>query len=462
MRSPRKSAPTWLSVFALALLVSSAVLLIGARSAQASPQTRVALGGQPVGAALDFSNHDIYIANTKGYVLVFDPGTNTVVKNITTGGRPTYIAYDNATDDLFVTNSSDVIVISGSTNAVVGKILTPNYSPIGIVAGNGEVFVTGAYGVLKVVNTTTLNVMANIVVPSAPPGIPAYDPVNNRVYVPDLVYNGNYGTQVSVVDLGTRTVVDNVTVPNGPFLAAYGFGKVYVTEVNASDLTVIDPASNRVVSTIKTDYGGDGVAFTYRPAIVESASLAIFGGPSEMGSITFLDPFTGLSYQVVVDDYGPAFAIYDPWNSAFYVIDYEGYIEVFPWNDSTNTTVSSTTPTTSTTASTTTTTTPTSMSTSTTSSSSIPTTSSSGTPTTTSGSTATSISTTSPSTSSSATTTTSTTSQSTTPAGSGNPIPDWIFYLLLLLILGAILYGYWRYRKGSNKDDTMMKAKPQT
>jgi hypothetical protein len=393
------------------LLLSSTVLFVVSPRAVFAQPPQIDLGGHPVGAAFDFSNHDIYIADN-GYVLVFNPSANSIVKNITTGGSLAYIAYDNATSDLFITNSSNLVVISGSNSTVVGKVPTPGFDPYGIVAGNGAVYVTGSLtlggGMLKVIDTRSLKVVANVTLPSSFPGIPAYDPIENRIYVPDYTANGGYGNQTSVVSLSTNAIVANITTPNGPFFAGYGFGKVFVTEATASAVEIIDPVTDTVTGHLNTGFAPDGVAFA-------SGSFPLIGvssyGTGGTGLTNFFDPFTDEVVDVFTTPNGPQFIIYDHFLEAFFVLQYDGYMQEY---------ADSEIETTSTTGASSTTSTPTSSAPTTTTTTISTTTSSSSSTTTTGG---TSISPTTQSTetssSSSVSQTSTTSSQSTTSEGGG-------------------------------------------
>ncbi|HMD78938.1 MAG TPA: YncE family protein, partial [Nitrososphaerales archaeon] len=435
---PRKSAPTWLSLAVIVVLVTSSVLVIGSKVVFAQQPPQVKLSGHPQGAALDFANHDLYIANNNGYVLVFDPSTNAIVANITTHGTLRYIAYDNATGHLYATNNTGVVIIDGVTNSVMGKVSTPNFYPYGVTPGNGEVFVTGSTSLggseVKVINTQTETVTANITVPSSYPAFVAYDSKDNRLYVADYFQGGGYGNQTSVVDLSTNKVVANITVPNGPFAVAYGFGKVYVSEAIASTVAVIDPATNKVVANLSVGYAPDGIAFSGDPLIGVSSY-----GTGGIGVTSFVDPFTDELVGIFTTPNGPQLIIYDHLLMEFFVVEYDGYIQGYEQSEigNSSTTTTTTSPQSSTTSSTT----------STTSTSSTTTTTTTSTTASPSSSPTTSTEVTSVTSSSSVSTASSTSSQSTTSEGGGGlGIFDYLGIGVVLLL--ALLFG-WLFYSGN-------------
>lgn len=292
-------------------------------AASQPPQTK--LSGHPQGAALDYANHDIYIANNNGYVLVFDPSSGTIVKNITTRGSLSYIAYDNATTNLYAANTTSIVVISGSSNSVVGSIKTGTFVPYGVAAGVGEVFVTGSAptsGMVEVLNTRTGTIAATVDVPAAFVGTPAYDSKDNLLYVPDYQTSSGYGNTTSVIDLATDRVVASIFVPNGPFYAAYGFGKVYVAEGGGSQVAVIDPSTNKVVASLSVGSAPDGIAFAGDPLIAVSSY-----GSTGLGTTNFIDPFTDEPVGYVQTPNGPQLVIFDWYLGEFFVVQYDGFLQ---------------------------------------------------------------------------------------------------------------------------------------
>ena len=301
--------------------------MVSTASVYAATPPEVKLSGAPQGAALDYANHDIYIANNNGYVLVFDPSTGSIAKNITTRGSLTYIAYDNATTNLYAANTTNIVVISGSSNTVISSVPTPSFVPYGITAGIGEVFVTGSgttTGIVEVLNTKTGAITATINVPATFVGAPAYDSRDNRLYVPDYQTATGYGNATSVVDLSTDTVVASVFVPNGPFYAAYGFGKVYVAEGGGSAVAVIDPSTNKVIASLNVGSGPDGIAFAGDPLIAVSSY-----GSNGLGTTNFIDPNTDEPVGYVMTSHGPQLVIFDWLTGGFYVVQYDGYLQEY-------------------------------------------------------------------------------------------------------------------------------------
>ena len=98
------------------------------------------------------------------------------------------------------------------------------------------------------------------------PGNPArlYSSDRERHYAAaDLVYVTNASsTSVSVIDTATNRVVTNIPVRNAPFgVAVHPVGSfVYVVNYGSDDMSVINTTTNTVVSTIPVGTGPSGVA----------------------------------------------------------------------------------------------------------------------------------------------------------------------------------------------------------
>jgi YVTN family beta-propeller protein len=83
---------------------------------------------------------------------------------------------------------------------------------------------------------------------------------------------------VSVIDLRTNSVVKNITVGLQPTAILAAGGHVYVANSNSDSVSVIDPATNRVVHTLRiqafpgASFGSspNGLAFTSREELAVS------------------------------------------------------------------------------------------------------------------------------------------------------------------------------------------------
>jgi len=203
-------------------------------------------------------------------------------------------------------------MIDLSSNTLIGSIpisAYPNAEPGYVaVAGNRAYLAlnSGSDGKLGVLNTDNNSVLAYVPVGPAPFGVGF---VTNKVYVSNEVFwsNGDPAT-VKVVDAGTNTVTNSITVGRGPSQVATDSisGRVYVanncsTGPNCAEgdvanplksLSVIDSATDTVAATVPLPYFPNSVALAANRAYVctgPSIEVIDLSSNSVMASIPVLD-----------------------------------------------------------------------------------------------------------------------------------------------------------------------------
>jgi YVTN family beta-propeller protein len=207
-------------------------------------------------------------------------------------GQPTRMAISNGKAYITRANNGSggaLTVLDLATNAVTGNISMsafPSGQPHYVtVSGNRAYLALGNLspsGQLAVINTDNNTVLNFIPVGVEPFGVGF---VGSKGYVSNSVYwsNGDPAT-VTVVDASSNTVTKTITVGRGPTAVAADAdtGKVYVTNPcngapNCSDqdtpnplksLSVIDSASDTVVTTIPLPYNPGAVALAGNRAYV--------------------------------------------------------------------------------------------------------------------------------------------------------------------------------------------------
>jgi YVTN family beta-propeller protein len=212
----------------------------------------VAVGNQPLGAAVHPAGNRAYVTNQvpAGTVSVIDTAINGVVATVTVGARPSGAAVKPPGDRVYVTNRDDknVSVIDTTTNAVVATIPVGN-NPLGIAidpAGTPAYVVNNGDNDVSVIDTTTNTVVATIPVGNDPSHV-TVGPNGRRAYV-----SNSSNASVSVIDSGFQSVVATIPVGNIPEGVAVdpGGNRLYVANSGPNSVTVVDTASNAVVATV--------------------------------------------------------------------------------------------------------------------------------------------------------------------------------------------------------------------
>lgn len=165
------------------------------------------------------SRQRVYVADsTSALVLVIDAKTNTIVASIPVGTQPFAVAVSPDGRRLYVANRLD---------GTVSVIDTKTNKPIGLVNG--------------------LDLPTDL----------AITPDGTRVYVTNM---GNTTNTVSAIDTRTKTVVATIGVGVAPFGIAItpDGGRAYVINSQSGSVSVINVATNMVLTTIQVGGGGSG------------------------------------------------------------------------------------------------------------------------------------------------------------------------------------------------------------
>lgn len=263
------------------------VIVVNASTRAVAKDIFVGAYSSPIGLAYDLSNGHLYVADVAtSHVTVIDTATDTVLGNVTVGFGPSAIAFDGAKGTLYVANynSNNVTVIDGATDRVVANIGL-GVQPSDIAYSNqGKLYVTqpNAHNV-SVIDDSTNTVAHSIALGStAHPGFIAYDGPTGDLYVS----NGSAGVSgpgilgnVLVIDGGTDTLVDKVTVGSTP-AGIVGDpstpdGNVFVANVYSANLTEIRGTTNTVVDNITV--GVTPAFFAYDPANDRAFVTNVYG-----------------------------------------------------------------------------------------------------------------------------------------------------------------------------------------
>ncbi|PWB63199.1 MAG: hypothetical protein C3F16_05490 [Betaproteobacteria bacterium] len=204
-----------------------------------------------------------YVPNSgSGNTSVIDTATNTVVATIPgTGTNPGGMAMDPAGAFAYLADISNsaIYVIARATNTVAATIPIGGSSvALAVNPAGTRLYVSNRLGrSLDVVDTATRTVVASTPLGgSANPWAVAVNPAGTRAYVVDSGTSPSTG-KLHVVDLATNTLLASLSLPVAatPYdVAVNSTGtRVYVAH-EFLGISVIDPTTNTVVTTIGTGF----------------------------------------------------------------------------------------------------------------------------------------------------------------------------------------------------------------
>ncbi len=307
-------------VIASVLAVAGLFTLLHYRSPSA-----VAVGGGPLGVAVDPGTRTIYVANGFDDTMsVIDGKTNTVTATVAVGDYPHGVAVDPGTHTVYVTNTDadTVSVIDGTTNTVTATVAVGKYPrKVAVDPGTHTVYVSnGNGGTVSVIDGTTDTVTATVAVDGNPNGV-AVDPDTHNVYVAKY-YEGT----VSVIDGKTHAVTATVAVdgsPNGVAVdpgthTVYFTNDVFTNGVHATTVSVIDGSTNTVTAAVDVGHPGDEIHGD--PLAVDPGTHTVYVSNGSAGTVSVVD---GSTHAVSTVDVGtwPSGVAVDPGTHNVYVTD---------------------------------------------------------------------------------------------------------------------------------------------
>ena len=212
--------------------------------------TRVIVGSIPSDAVVNPVTNKIYVSNSgNGTVSVIDGANPTATPvTVSVGTNPVAGAVNRVTNTYYVANegSNSVSVINGVTNTVTNTVTVgSNPHVVALNPVTNKIYVANSVSISVIDGTNPAAPPVTVTAGVNPTAI-AVNPVTNKVYVANSSTNN-----VTVIDGATNTVV--TTVPAGTTPNAIGVNpvtnKIYVVNNASNNVTVIDGASN----TFKTD-----------------------------------------------------------------------------------------------------------------------------------------------------------------------------------------------------------------
>ena len=248
----RRHVPILGSGYLLLCLLAAATGVMG-QTYPSSYVDVIPVGTNPSALGINPTTNMIYVVNSGGKtVSVINGGNLTAPQvSVTVGNIPSDAVVNPVTNKIYVSNDGDgtISVIDGAnpttaSTAIVKVGTNPVAGAMNRVTNTYYVANEGSNSV-SVINGATNEVTDTITVGTSPHVI-ALNPVTNKIYVAN-------NTNVSVID-GTNLATAPVTVPAGTNPTAIAVNpvtnKIYVANSGSNNVTVIDGATNGVVTTV--------------------------------------------------------------------------------------------------------------------------------------------------------------------------------------------------------------------
>jgi len=159
-------------------------------------------------------------------------------------GRWDYLTVDPAAGRLYIARENRIQVLDTSTGALVGEVPGINGAHgIALVPGANRGFATsGRDGKVIVFDLATLKPAADPIIAGTKPDAVIYDPKTDRV----IVMNGG-SDNITVIDPATAKVVGTIPLPGAPeFAATDGAGRLFVNLEDKSQTVAIDAQAMKV------------------------------------------------------------------------------------------------------------------------------------------------------------------------------------------------------------------------
>jgi DNA-binding beta-propeller fold protein YncE len=176
------------------------------------------------------------------------PGNYRFARPIAIGGEGgwDYLSADPAAHRLYVSHATRVVVVDTEKNAVLGEIPdTAGVHGIALAPELGRGFIScGRAGTVVIFGLKSLAVIATVKVTGENPDAIVYEPVSRRVFT----FNGGSGN-ATAIDAATGEIAGTVPLGDKPeFAVVDGKGRIYVNLEHTSKLAALDARTLKVES----------------------------------------------------------------------------------------------------------------------------------------------------------------------------------------------------------------------
>lgn len=220
-----------------------------------------------------FISIETYAAHPNTVVATINVGVNPSGIAVTPDSRTAYVANLNNYE---ISNENSVSVINLKTNLVETTIRDPSFKgayTITLNANATKAYVTNSDGSTVSIIDTKANQVIGVIHGFDGPSNMVINPNTNIGYVnnyggPEGVGSGN-GRTVSVVDLNTNTIVDEIEVDQAPVSLAIAPNGKFVYVINyvngnpgTGTMNIIRTSTNQVIDTVRGLFGPFSIALT--------------------------------------------------------------------------------------------------------------------------------------------------------------------------------------------------------
>jgi YVTN family beta-propeller protein len=251
-----------------------------------------------------------------------------VAKTVTVGNAPNDIQVAPDGEFAYITNQDPdrITVLDTATDQVTTSISIPQGQPQFVsfsrdsLTAYVSVYNPNGSGTPAVVfiDTTTGTVTGSVPVNNNSPGPSTVSPSGQYLYVPNhnMTMGATNGRIIDVINVATKHVVDNISVPMNPHWIVFGAtGQfLYVSDHMSSVVTVINASTNKIVKEISVGQTPHGEAI--------SPSGSILAVTSYQGNfVTFINTATDTVIHRVNVGKNPQACAYAPDGRHLYVVN---------------------------------------------------------------------------------------------------------------------------------------------
>ena len=297
-------------------------------SAPVSPAEAAVTGTIDVGEGLTYGlvavGDRLYVVNSSydgpnpGHVKVIETASGAVIGSIRVGSMPSAVAAKG--QRLYVGNVGDgtVSVVDVLANRVVG-VIDVGATPIALEVAGDRLYVADLAGTMSIIDLDDDSEVARIPIAGDPFGLVA---TANRVYVTDYL-----GGTVAVFGHGTDIAhpatagVEPLDVPDYPYVAAVVGSRLYVVNSAMNALTIVDGSVATVVDVDPATRAVDAIPDGAAPADIVVRGDRLYASNVNRGNVTVVDVATNQPVATVRVGIQPGLMTATPDGRTIYVAD---------------------------------------------------------------------------------------------------------------------------------------------